>query len=99
MGIYRGLVDYGLFWKPPWRRRIFVHTSGGFPALLGSRSDYSLLVLQVPGENPVSEYLATDADVVPLDMKNGDFTLTADARRRRATGVRWATFSKYAWFL
>ena len=42
--------------------------------------------------------LLSDADVVPLDMKNGDLRLTADARRRGATGARWATFSKYAWF-
>jgi hypothetical protein len=52
-----------------------------------------LLVLQVPAGNATSEYLATDADVVPLDIQNGRFRLTAEARRRGATGVRWVTYS------
>jgi hypothetical protein len=61
------------------------------PTLLGGRSDYSLRVLVVPAGNSVSEYLATEADVVPLDIENGRLRLTAEANRRGATDVRWAT--------
>ena len=50
-------------------------------------------VLDVPVGNSASEYLATDADVLPLDIASGRFVLTAEARRRGATGLRWATYS------
>jgi hypothetical protein len=87
------LLDYGLFWKPLQKAYFRSYLWAASPTLLGGRSDYSLLVLQVPGGNSASEYLATDGDVVPLDIESGRFRLSAEARRRGATGVRWATYS------
>lgn len=88
-----GLVDYGLFWKPLEKAYFRSYLWAASPTLLGGRSDYSLLVVQVPGGNSGSEFLATDTDVAPLDAANGLFRLTADAQRRGATGLRWATYT------
>jgi hypothetical protein len=88
-----GLLDYGLFWKPLQKAYFRSYFWAASPTLLAGRSDCRLLVVQVPAGTSVSEYLATDADVVPLDIENGRFQLTAEARRRGATEVRWATYS------
>ena len=90
---FLGLADYQLFWKPLQKAYLKSYLWAASPTLLGGRSDYSLLVLVVPVGNSVSEYLATDADVVPLDIENGRLRLTAEAKRRGATDVRWATYS------
>jgi hypothetical protein len=89
-----GLADYGLFWKPLEKMYFRSYLWAASPTILGGHSDYSLLLVQVPGRNSASEYFATDADVVPIDAGNGLFRLTADAKRRGATGLRWATYSK-----
>ena len=90
---FLGLADYQLFWKPLQKAYLKSYLWAAAPTLLGGRSDYSLLVLVVPAGNSVSEYLATDADVVPIDIENGRLRLTAEAKRRGATDVRWATYS------
>jgi hypothetical protein len=90
---FLSLLDYGLFWKPLQKAYFRSYLWAASPTLLGGRSDCSLLVVQVPAGNSVSEYLATDADVAPLDIENGRFRLTVEARRRGATEVRWATYS------
>jgi hypothetical protein len=89
---FLSLLDYGLFWKPLQKAYFRSYLWAATPTLLGGRSDFSLLVVRVPA-GAVSEYLATDADVVPLDSENGHFRLNAEARRRGATELRWATYS------
>src|SRR5215471_4396642 len=61
-------LDYGLFWKPLQKTYFRSYFWAASPTLLGGRSDYSLLVLQAAGST--SEYLATDVDVVPLDIES-----------------------------
>jgi len=90
---FLSLLDYGLFWNPLQKAYFRSYLWAASPTLLGGRSDYNLLVLQIPVGNVASEYFATDADVVPLDIENGRFRLTAEARRRGATDVRWTTYS------
>src|SRR5215472_12500967 len=90
---FLSLLDHGLFWKPLEKAYLRSYLRAASPTLLGGRSDYNLLVLQVPVGSSASEYLATDADVLPLDNVGGRFALTAEARRRGATGLRWATYS------
>ena len=62
-----------MFWKPLQKAYLKSYLWAASPTLLGGRSDYSLLVVLVPAGSLVSEYLATDADVVPIDIENGRF--------------------------
>jgi hypothetical protein len=59
-----GLVEYRLFWKPLEKAYFRSYLWAASPTLLGGRSDYRLLVVQVPG-GILSLKNSTDGQEIP----------------------------------